>query len=55
MAKFIVMATLTKEYEVSVEADDEDDAMKKLDDWIADDFEDFEVNGKWDFVVQHAG
>jgi hypothetical protein len=49
MAKFIVRATLTKDYEVEVEANDEMDAIKKLDDWIADDFEDFEVGARWDF------
>jgi len=49
MTKFIVRATLTKDYEVEVEATDEMDAIKKLDDWIADDFEDFEVGARWDF------
>ena len=49
MAKFIVRATLTKDYEVEVEANDEMDAIKKLDDWIADDFEDYEVGARWDF------
>jgi phosphotransferase system HPr-like phosphotransfer protein len=49
MAKFIVKATLTKDYEVEVEANDEMDAIKKLDDWIADDFEDYEVGARWDF------
>lgn len=49
MAKFIVKATLTKDYEVEVEANDEMDAIKQLDDWIADDFEDYEVGARWDF------
>jgi hypothetical protein len=49
MAKFTVRATLTKDYEIEVEATDEMDAIKKLDDWIADDFEDFEVGARWDF------
>lgn len=49
MKKFTVKATLTKYYEVEVEATDEEDAIAKLDDWIADDFEDYEVGAKWDF------
>jgi hypothetical protein len=49
MAKMVVRATLTKNYEVEVEAKDGMDAIKKLDDWIADDFEDFEVDARWDF------
>lgn len=49
MEKFTVKATLTKYYEVEVEAIDEEDAIAKLDDWIADDFEDYEIGAKWDF------
>lgn len=49
MDKFIVRATLTKNYEIEVEAEDEMDAIKQLDDWIADDFEDYEVGARWDF------
>jgi hypothetical protein len=49
MTKMIVRATLTKHYEVEVEAEDGMDAIKKLDDWIADDFEDYEVGARWDF------
>jgi hypothetical protein len=49
MAKMTVRATLTKNYEVEVEAEDGMDAIKQLDDWIADDFEDYEVGARWDF------
>lgn len=49
--KFVVKATLTKYYEVPIEAKSEMDAIKKLDDWIADDFEDYEVGARWDFVA----
>lgn len=49
MAKFIVTATSTKVYEVEVEAEDEMAAIKSLDDWIADDFEEYEVDARWDF------
>lgn len=51
MPKYVVYATLTKTYEVEVKAKDEMDAIKKLDDWIADDFEDYEVGARWDFVA----
>jgi hypothetical protein len=49
MGKFIVKATLTRNYEIPVEAETQMDAIKKLDDWISDDFEDFEVTAGWDF------
>ena len=49
MGKFIVKATLTRNYEIPVEAKNEMDAIKKLDGWISDDFEDFEVTAGWDF------
>jgi hypothetical protein len=49
MAKYKVTATRTHWYEVEVEADSEMDAIKSLDDWIADDFEDYETNAQWDF------
>lgn len=52
MGNYKIYATLTREYVVEVgEAQDEDDAIKKLDEWISDDFEDYEINAKWDFVA----
>jgi hypothetical protein len=48
MAKFTVYATMTKTYEVEVEAEDTASAIESLDDWIADDFEEFETGAKWD-------
>lgn len=51
MAKWTVKATLTKYYEIEVEAEDEGEAIESLNDWIADDFEDFETGAKWDFEV----
>jgi hypothetical protein len=52
MATYKIYATLTKEYVVEVgEAESEDDAINKLDDWISDDFEDYEITAKWDFVA----
>lgn len=47
MAKFTVYATMTKTYEVEVEAEDSASAIEQLDDWIADDFEDYETSGEW--------
>ena len=52
MPKYTVFATLTKQYEVDVEADDPEQAIEKLDDWMAEDFEPFEVNGKWDMEAR---
>ena len=52
MAKYIVEATLTKHYEVPVEAEDAMKAIESLDEWISDDFEDFEVGAKWDFEAK---
>jgi hypothetical protein len=50
--KFVVEATLTKHYEIEVEAEDAMKAIESLDDWIADDFEDYEVGAKWDFEAR---
>ncbi len=49
MEKHIVRATLTKHYEIEVEAEDPMKAIESLDDWIADDFEEYQVGAKWDF------
>jgi hypothetical protein len=46
--KYTVFATLTKEYEIEVDASDPASAIDKLDDWISDDFESFEVNAVWE-------
>jgi hypothetical protein len=47
MHKHRVFATLTKKYEIDVEADDMVAALAQLDDWISDDFEPFEVDAQW--------
>ena len=52
MDKYTVFATLTKEYEVEVKANNPAQAIEKLDDWIADDFEPFQVNGKWELEAR---
>jgi|688.fasta_scaffold00884_64 hypothetical protein len=50
--KYIVEATLTKNYEVEVEANSPMEAIESLDEWIADDFEGYEVGAKWDFEAR---
>ena len=47
MNKITVRATSIKVYEVEVEAEDEADAIAQLDDWIADDFEEYQVDASW--------
>jgi hypothetical protein len=47
LTKHRVFATLTKKYEIDVEAVDIISAMNQLDEWIADDFEPFEVDAQW--------
>ena len=49
MAIHTVTATLTKTYQIKVAATDPQNAINQLDDWIADDFEQFETGAKWDF------
>lgn len=47
MATYTITATLTKTYEIKVEAADSAAAIASLDDWIADDFEDYETGAQW--------
>jgi len=47
MTKHVVTAVRTTTYEVEVDADSPASAIEKLDDWISDDFEGFEVAGHW--------
>lgn len=47
MPKHAVTAVRTTTYEVEVDADSPASAIDKLDDWISDDFEPFEVAGHW--------
>ena len=51
MPKYMIVATCKSEYEIEVEADDEQAALATLDDWIADDFEDYNQMNTWDFEV----
>jgi hypothetical protein len=47
--KYTVIAKLIKTFEIEVEAEDANQAIESLDDWISDDFEAFETNAQWDF------
>lgn len=49
--KYTVTATLTKTYEIEVEALDESEAIASLNDWIDEDFENYEVGAKWEMVA----
>jgi hypothetical protein len=51
MPKYKIQATRTQWYEIEVEASDEEAAYHELDDWVSDDFEDFQVNAQWEFDV----
>jgi hypothetical protein len=51
MPKYMIVATAKNEYEIEVEADDEQSALATLDDWIADDFEEYIQQNTWDFDV----
>ncbi len=51
MTKYLIIATRVSEYEILVEAEDEQAALATLDDWIADDFEDYNQTNTWDFDV----
>ena len=51
MGKYLVTATRTTEYEIEVEAEDEQSALAIFEDWIADDFEEHITQNAWDFEV----
>ena len=51
MGKYLIVATRKSEYEIEIEADDEQSALATLDDWIADDFEPYIQQNTWDFEV----
>lgn len=47
MAIYTITAVLTKTYEIEVEAADTAAAIATLDDWMSDDFEDYETSAQW--------
>lgn len=52
MPKYTITAVQTKTYEIEVEAADPAEAIASLDDWMEDDFEDYEVTGKWEMEAK---
>lgn len=52
MPKFTITAVQTKTYQIEVEAADPAEAIASLDDWMEDDFEDYEVTGKWEMEAK---
>jgi hypothetical protein len=51
MPRFVIVATSTFEYEVPVIAEDEEEALATLDDWIAEDFANYQKDATWSFDV----
>ena len=47
MAKYTVTATQTKTFEIEINATDPQNAIDQLDEWISDDFENFETATSW--------
>lgn len=54
MPKYIIEATRTIFYNVPVEANNEDEALTQVYDWISDDFEEFESGGNWSFETREV-
>ena len=52
MATYTIEATLTKTYKLTgIVAEGELEALATLDEWMADDFDDFETGACWDFEM----
>jgi len=49
--KYIIRATQTKNYEIEVEADTPHAAIGLLDEWIEDDFEQYQTTGGWEMIA----
>lgn len=49
--KYVVHATQTKEFEVPVEALNAAEALEKVQNWIQDDFEEFQTHAEWSMDV----
>jgi hypothetical protein len=49
LSTYTITATLTKTYEIKVLAKDPQNAIDQLDEWISDDFEEFETSATWEF------
>lgn len=48
LIEYTVTARLMNTYEIKVMATDESSALDSLDEWVAEDFEDFIINQQWD-------
>lgn len=46
--KYTISAKQVKHYEIEVEADNPASAIELLDEWIEEDFEDFQIGGNWE-------
>lgn len=52
MNTYTIEATLTKTYRITkVLAEGDLEALATLDEWMADDFDDFETGAVWDFEM----
>jgi hypothetical protein len=51
MNKYVIHAISKTAYRIETEAEDEADAMSQFDEWLAEDFEDYKVDGVWEFEV----
>lgn len=49
LSEYTITAKLLNTYEIKVMATDEVAALESLDEWVAEDFEDFKTNQQWDF------
>ena len=49
--KYTILATQTKNYKIEVEAQDPSSAIALLDEWIEDDFEEYETTGGWEMIA----
>ena len=52
MPKYVIEAKSTRLFEIELEADSELHAYSQLDEWEADDFEPYAVDGMWEFDAQ---
>lgn len=54
MPKYAIYATRTNWYKVEVEATNKDQAYKQVEDWVSDDFEDYQTHAEWYFDVEEV-
>lgn len=54
MPKYVVTAVSTHEYRVPVDAASESEALAELDDYIASELADYEVDAHWSYEVEEV-